>query len=100
LATGDPAIVANRYAKNAILLPTVSGKLDERNQSDDNTQHNLTSFAFCVCVAFAFLDEPRTTKEGITEYFVKFLQNKPQGVITDGITLSGPVSLHNDWMLW
>lgn len=26
LATGDPAIVANRYAKDAILLPTVSGK--------------------------------------------------------------------------
>jgi hypothetical protein len=38
-----------------------------------------------------FVDEPRTTKEGITDYFVNFLKNKPQGVITDGITLSGPV---------
>lgn len=25
LATEDPAVVANRYSKNAILLPTVSG---------------------------------------------------------------------------
>jgi hypothetical protein len=59
LATLDPAQVANRYASNAILLPTVS-------------------------------DEPRTTKEGITNYFVNFLKNQPQGVILDGVTLSGP----------
>merc|ERR1712228_445018 len=51
LATGDPAKVAARYAKNAVLLPTVS-------------------------------DTPRTTKEGITNYFVDFLKKKPQGVVT------------------
>lgn len=52
-------MVADRYAKNAILLPTVS-------------------------------DAPRTTREGITDYFTSFLKNKPQGVISDGVTLSGP----------
>jgi uncharacterized protein (TIGR02246 family) len=61
LATENPEVVADRYASNAILLPTVS-------------------------------DEPRTTKEGITDYFINFLKNKPQGVILDGVTLSGP-----DW---
>lgn len=59
LATLDPAIVAARYSKNAILLPTVS-------------------------------DKPRKTKEAITDYFASFLKNKPQGVITQGVTLSGP----------
>jgi uncharacterized protein (TIGR02246 family) len=61
LATGDPAQVAARYSKNAILLPTVS-------------------------------DTPRKTKEAITDYFVSFLKNKPQGVITQGVTIGGP-----DW---
>lgn len=58
LATNDPAKVAARYAKEAILLPTVS-------------------------------DEPRTTKEAITDYFVKFLQKKPQGYIVEGVVRSG-----------
>ncbi len=35
-------------------------------------------------------DEPRTTREGITDYFESFLKNKPQGVIRSGVTLSGP----------
>ena len=61
LATGDPAKVAARYSKNAILLPTVS-------------------------------DTPRKTNEAITDYFVSFLKNKPQGVITQGVTIGGP-----DW---
>ncbi|KAG7344778.1 calcium/calmodulin dependent protein kinase II association-domain containing protein [Nitzschia inconspicua] len=61
LATGDPAQVAARYSKNAILLPTVS-------------------------------DTPRKTKESITDYFVSFLKNKPQGVITQGVTMAG-----EDW---
>merc|ERR1711997_1276177 len=52
LATGDPKKVAARYAKNAVLLPTVS-------------------------------DVPRTTAEGIENYFVEFLKKKPQGVVTD-----------------
>merc|ERR1712157_353224 len=51
LATGDPKKVAARYAKNAVLLPTVS-------------------------------NEPRTTPEGIENYFVDFLKKKPQGVVT------------------
>jgi uncharacterized protein (TIGR02246 family) len=59
LATLDPAQVADRYSKNAILLPTVS-------------------------------DTPRKTKESITDYFVSFLKNQPQGVITQGVTFSGP----------
>mmetsp|Transcript_52923 Transcript_52923/g.128362 ORF Transcript_52923/g.128362 Transcript_52923/m.128362 type:complete len:624 (+) Transcript_52923:209-2080(+) len=58
LATGDPAKVAARYSKNAILLPTVS-------------------------------DTPRTTEESITDYFVSFLKNEPQGVIKEGVTLAG-----------
>lgn len=58
LATEDPAQVAARYSKNALLLPTVS-------------------------------DTPRSTKESITDYFVSFLKNKPQGIITEGVTLSG-----------
>mmetsp|Transcript_26828 Transcript_26828/g.63985 ORF Transcript_26828/g.63985 Transcript_26828/m.63985 type:complete len:633 (-) Transcript_26828:67-1965(-) len=37
-------------------------------------------------------DTPRTTKESITDYFVNFLKNKPQGVITEGQILSG-----EDW---
>ncbi|EJK62051.1 hypothetical protein THAOC_17355 [Thalassiosira oceanica] len=45
LATLDPATVAKRYAKNGVLLPTVS-------------------------------DVPRTDPEGITDYFVNFLQKK------------------------
>jgi hypothetical protein len=30
-------------------------------------------------------DEPRTSEERITEYFVNFLKNKPQGLITQGM---------------
>jgi hypothetical protein len=52
----------------------------------------------CVIVFPVMTDEPRTTKEGIIDYFVNFLKNKPQGVITDGITLSGSVrTLFNIW---
>lgn len=58
LATGDPSMVAARYAKQSILLPTVS-------------------------------DEPRMTKETITDYFVSFLTKEPQGVILEGIIRSG-----------
>lgn len=58
LATLDPATVAARYAKQSILLPTVS-------------------------------DTPRTTKETITDYFVNFLQRKPQGRILEGLVQSG-----------
>ncbi len=58
LATLDPEKVADRYSKNAILLPTVS-------------------------------DEPRTTREGIKNYFVDFLKKQPQGVINEGVTLTG-----------
>ena len=53
LATGDSRLVAKRYAKDAMLLPTVS-------------------------------DEPRTDYDGIKAYFDKFLQSKPQGIITFG----------------
>lgn len=53
LASGDSRLVAKRYSKDAMLLPTVS-------------------------------DEPRTDYAGIKDYFDKFLQNKPQGIITDG----------------
>jgi uncharacterized protein (TIGR02246 family) len=59
LATGDPKKVAARYAKEAILLPTVS-------------------------------DTPRKTKASIEAYFVDFLKKKPQGVITDGVIVTGP----------
>jgi uncharacterized protein (TIGR02246 family) len=37
-------------------------------------------------------DTPRKTKEEITDYFESFLKIKPQGVITQGVTLSG-----EDW---
>jgi uncharacterized protein (TIGR02246 family) len=52
LATLDPEKVADRYAPDAVLLPTVSNKV-------------------------------RTDRAGIVDYFVKFLQNKPQGTILD-----------------
>lgn len=58
LQTGDSRLVAKRYSKNALLLPTVS-------------------------------DEPRTTPEGIQDYFDHFLTLKPQGVIVDGIVTVG-----------
>lgn len=58
LATLDPATVAKRYAKNGVLLPTVS-------------------------------DVPRTDPEGITDYFVNFLQKKPQGVILESNVMIG-----------
>jgi uncharacterized protein (TIGR02246 family) len=58
LATGDSMAVANRYAKEAVLLPTVS-------------------------------DEPRTTYEGIRNYFDTFLQLKPQGVILESKVMIG-----------
>jgi hypothetical protein len=35
-------------------------------------------------------DEPRATKEGITDYFVNFLQKQPQGVIKEGMVRAGP----------
>jgi hypothetical protein len=35
-------------------------------------------------------DEPRTTKERITDYFTSFLKNEPRGVITRGMVRSGP----------
>ena len=35
-------------------------------------------------------DEPRTTKEGITDYFVNFLQKQPQGVIKEGMVRAWP----------
>ncbi|WP_410641122.1 SgcJ/EcaC family oxidoreductase [Amycolatopsis sp. lyj-346] len=52
LATGDPQRVADLYAPDAVLLPTVS-------------------------------DEVRRSRAQIVDYFTKFLQNKPQGVIKD-----------------
>jgi uncharacterized protein (TIGR02246 family) len=52
LATLDPEKVADRYAPDAVLLPTVSNKV-------------------------------RTDRAAIVDYFVKFLQNKPQGTILD-----------------
>jgi len=52
LATLDPAIVASRYSKDAVLLPTVS-------------------------------DLPRTSNDSIKDYFVSFLENKPQGEIVE-----------------
>ena len=48
LATEDPDAVAKRYAKEGVLLPTVS-------------------------------DVPRTDYDSIKDYFVNFLQKKPQG---------------------
>jgi hypothetical protein len=96
LATEDPAIVANRYAKEAILLPTVSGKLPDdccrlAHFLLDRRLTTLPLVDVCTNNVSLIVDEPRTTKEGITDYFVNFLKNKPQGVITDGVTLSGPV---------
>ncbi len=54
LATGDPQKVADLYAPDAVLLPTVS-------------------------------NEVRRTRAEIVDYFTKFLQSKPQGVIEDEI---------------
>jgi uncharacterized protein (TIGR02246 family) len=60
LATLDPEKVADRYAPDAVLLPTVSNKV-------------------------------RTNRAEIVDYFVKFLQNKPQGTILDShVKLLGP----------
>lgn len=61
LATLDPDTVAKRYAKQPVLLPTVS-------------------------------DIPRTDYDGIKDYFVGFLQKKPQGTILESYVTSGP-----DW---
>jgi len=33
-------------------------------------------------------DTPRTTREGIEDYFLQFLKSKPSGVIVEGITIS------------
>lgn len=52
LATGDPQKVADLYAPDAVLLPTVSNKV-------------------------------RHSRAEIVDYFTKFLQSKPQGVIQD-----------------
>ena len=52
LATGDPQKVADLYAPDAVLLPTVS-------------------------------NEVRSNRAEIVDYFTKFLQSKPQGVIDD-----------------
>ena len=38
-------------------------------------------------------DEPRTSNEGITDYFVNFLQKKPQGQILEGMVRAGDVSI-------
>jgi uncharacterized protein (TIGR02246 family) len=50
LATGDPEKVADLYAPEGVLLPTVSNQV-------------------------------RTDRAAIADYFVKFLQSKPQGKI-------------------
>jgi uncharacterized protein (TIGR02246 family) len=63
LATLNPDAVTARYAKNGILLPTVS---------------NI----------------PRTSHETIRDYFVNFLQKKPQGIILESNVLKG-----DDWAL-
>ena len=54
LATGHPLRVADLYAPDAVLLPTVS-------------------------------NEVRRSRAQIVDYFTKFLQSKPQGVIEDEI---------------
>ncbi|HET6707783.1 SgcJ/EcaC family oxidoreductase [Amycolatopsis sp.] len=54
LATGDPQRVADLYAPDAVLLPTVS-------------------------------NEVRRSRAEIVDYFTKFLQSKPQGVIENEI---------------
>jgi uncharacterized protein (TIGR02246 family) len=61
LATEDADTVAGRYAKNAVLLPTVS-------------------------------DLPRTDYDLIKDYFVNFLQKKPQGEI-----LESNVTIGHNW---
>jgi len=61
LATLDPDTVAKRYAKNAVLLPTVS-------------------------------DIPRTDYGLIKDYFVGFLQKKPQGEI-----LESNITIGHNW---
>merc|ERR1712176_1678703 len=58
LATGDSKNVAARYAKEGVLLPTVS-------------------------------DTPRTDFNGINDYFVNFLQKKPQGEILESYVTIG-----------
>lgn len=58
LATLNSHTVADRYARQAVLLPTVS-------------------------------DIPRTTREGIVDYFDHFLQKRPQGVILDSFVRIG-----------
>ena len=58
LATEDPDAVAKRYAKQGVLLPTVS-------------------------------DVPRTDYDSIKDYFVNFLQKKPQGVILESNVMIG-----------
>ena len=61
LHTLDPATVAKRYAKEGVLLPTLS-------------------------------DVPRTDVEGIKDYFVHFLEKKPDGQI-----LEGEIFVGNNW---
>mmetsp|Transcript_3907 Transcript_3907/g.8163 ORF Transcript_3907/g.8163 Transcript_3907/m.8163 type:complete len:159 (+) Transcript_3907:853-1329(+) len=61
LLTGDSDAVTKRYAKGAVLLPTVS-------------------------------DIPRTTYEGIKDYFDHFLELKPEGKIVEGY-----VSIGENW---
>jgi len=58
LATLDPDAVAKRYAKEGVLLPTVS-------------------------------DVPRTDYGSIRNYFVNFLQKKPQGTILESNVMIG-----------
>ena len=61
LSTGDADAVTRRYAKGAVLLPTVS-------------------------------DIPRTTYDGIKDYFDHFLELKPDGKIIESY-----VSIGEDW---
>ena len=61
LHTLDPATVAKRYAKEGVLLPTLS-------------------------------DVPRNDVEGIKDYFVHFLEKKPDGKI-----LEGEIFIGNNW---
>ena len=61
LLTGDSDAVTRRYAKGAVLLPTVS-------------------------------DIPRTSYEGIKDYFDHFLELKPEGKIIEGY-----VSVGENW---
>ena len=41
-------------------------------------------------------DTPRTTPEAIEDYFVHFLKSKPQGVIEEGVTISGEANWAKD----